>query len=364
MPEQRPRVAVLPGDDAAPEAVHPTLDLLKSMDLPIEWEVLPDGNALAAKSRDERETLIRDAIERTDTMLFGASSGLTGGVGYLRWGKDTYANVRPIRWIPGFRSPLNDPTGIDYVILRENIEDMYLGLEGDLSELTDAGFDLRPWRGLFGSPTGEAPPFDKTGQYAIKVITRENTERIARFACDLAMRRRARGRPGRVTCSSKYNVLRRSDGFFRSTVQSVVDEYGDVEYNEFIVDDLARRLVASPEQFDVIVMPNLYGDILSDVGAATIGGLGLAPSACYGSDYAYFEPVHGTAPDIAGQNTINPTATMLSAALMLEHLDFDDAARSLESAVERTYADGDSLTPDQGGSSTASGFTNAVRSRL
>src|SRR3990170_2045486 len=134
------RVAVLPGDDAAPEAVYPTLELLRSMSLPIEWVVLPDGETLTrTASREERERLIRETVDSTDTLLFGATRGQTGGVGYVRWGKDTYANVRPIRWRPGFRSPLRGPDGIDYVIVRENIEDLYLGLEGDLRALVVIG---------------------------------------------------------------------------------------------------------------------------------------------------------------------------------------------------------------------------------
>ena len=315
MQERQSRVAILPGDDAAPEAVHATLDVLRSMALPIAWEVLPDGETLASTtSREEREALIRETVDSCDTLLFGATSGKTGGIGYLRWGKETFANVRPIRWRPGYRSPLRNPEGIDYVIVRENIEDLYLGLEGDLSALLDSGLDLAS-RFRPGSAISS-----RDGKYAVKVITRERTERIAHFACKLALERKQRGYPGKVTCSAKYNVLWQSDGFFRQTVEAVVREYREIEYEEFIVDDFARRLVASPQQFDVVVLPNLYGDILSDEGAGTIGGLGLTPSGCYGESWAYFESVHGSAPDIAGQHIINPTATMLSAVMMLEYL--------------------------------------------
>src|SRR3990170_5006344 len=181
------RVAVLPGDDAAPEAVYPTLELLRSMSLPIEWVVLPDGETLTrTASREERERLIRETVDSTDTLLFGATSGQTGGVGYVRWGKQTYANVRPIRWRPGFSSPLRQPEGIDYVIVRENIEDLYLGLEGDLAALRDSGIETNPRFRPAASLEGE-------GRYAVKVITRENTERVARFACELARKRKQRG---------------------------------------------------------------------------------------------------------------------------------------------------------------------------
>ena len=359
MAERHSRIAVLPGDDAAPEAVHPTLELLRSMDLPIEWVVLPDGDQLAATTtREERERLIRETVDSCDTLLFGATSGKTGGIGYLRWGKGTFANVRPIRWRPGCRSPLKEPEGIDYVIVRENIEDLYMGIEGDLSALLASGLDLKP------QFRPEVAIESDDGRYAVKVITRENTERIARFACELALKRKERGYPGKVTCSAKYNVLWRSDGFFREIVEAIVGQYPDLTYEQYIVDDFARRLVTNPHDLDVVVLPNLYGDVLADEGAGTIGGLGLAPSGCYGADFAYFEPVHGTAPDIEGQHIINPTATMLSAALMLEHVGLADAAARLESAVDETLAAGDRLTPDQGGSASTEEFAAAVQSRL
>ncbi len=353
------RIAIIPGDDAAPEAIAPTFALLRQLELPIEYEVLPDGDELeATRSRDERERLIREAVDSCDTVLFGATSGKTGGIGYLRWGKGTFANVRPIRWRPGYRSPLREPDGIDYVIVRENIEDLYLGLEGDLAVLLESGL---PTESRFGVPV--AAEGDE-GRYAVKVITGQRTERVAHFSCQLAQRRRQLGHPGKVTCSAKYNVLWQSDGFFRQTVQRVVEGYPELTYEEFIVDDLAQRLVSRPHDFDVIVLPNLYGDLLADEGAGTIGGLGLAPSGCYGDDFAYFEPVHGTAPDIVGEHTINPTATMLSAAMMLEHLGFEEDAQRVERAINDTYHEADRLTPDQGGSSTTEEFAQAVTSRL
>jgi isocitrate/isopropylmalate dehydrogenase len=354
MSDSQKRIGILPGDDAAPEAVYPAFELLQALELPIEWRLMPDGEALSALSREEAERAVREGADACDTLLFGATSGKTPGIGYLRWGKGAYANVRPVKWRPGFRSPLRQPEGIDYIIIRENIEDLYLGLEGELS-----GLDLTP-RVAIGSPITS-----RDGKYAIKVITRENTERIARFAGELARTRQAAGYPGKVTCACKYNVLHTSDGFFRQTVEEIIrDEYPGIQYEQFIIDDFARRLVASPHSLDVVVMPNLYGDILSDEGAGTIGGLGLAPSGCYGDGWAYFESVHGSAPDIAGQHIINPTATLLSAALMLEYAGFPDAARGLERAVEETYAAGDRLTPDQGGTATTDEFVAAVQSRL
>jgi isocitrate/isopropylmalate dehydrogenase len=240
--------------------------------------------------------------------------------------------------------------------VRENLEDLYMGVEGDLGLLASLPVTSRLTR----------KPLDTTatGKFAIKVITEEASRRVARFACELARKRKTRGGRGKVTCSSKYNMLRDSDGLFRSVVEATAKEYPDLRYEQYIVDDFARRLVASPSDFDVVVMPNLYGDILSDVAAGTIGGLGLAPSGCYGDTYAYFESVHGSAPDIAGKNIINPTATLLSAVLMLEYLGQDEAAAQLDRAITQVYADGRTLTPDQGGTTSTTAFCAAVQERL
>jgi isocitrate/isopropylmalate dehydrogenase len=159
-------------------------------------------------------------------------------------------------------------------------------------------------------------------------------------------------------------MLPRSDGLFRERVARVAAGYPDVELQSLIVDDLAHRLVAQPQAFDVVLLPNLYGDVLSDAAAALVGGLGLAPSGCFGDDYAYFEPAHGTAPDLAGRNVINPTATLLSGAMLLDHLGFADAAARLVGAVERVYAEGKHLTPDQGGSASTRELCDAVGEEL
>jgi len=334
-----------------------TLSVLHAMDLPIDWDPLPDGAALARLERAERERLVQKAIDDADTVLFGATSGTTGGVWYLRWGKDTYANVRPIKWRPGVASPLRQPEGIDYVIVRENLEDVYTGVEGDLDDLRASGLDLRP----FGGSLGITPRWHKgEGRFAVKVVSRAHTERVARFAAGLA-----RARKGKVTCATKRNVLWQTDGLFADTVRAVVaGEFPGLAYEEYLADDFARRLVASPHDLDVVVLPNLLGDVLSDEGAATVGGLGMVPSGCYGDGFAYFEPVHGTAPDIAGRHVINPTATLLSAAMMLTHLRLTDDARRLEDAVDAALAAGSALTPDLGGQASTEEFAAAVRARL
>jgi 3-isopropylmalate dehydrogenase len=171
---------------------------------------------------------------------------------------------------------------------------------------------------------------------------------------------RTGGQPGKVTCATKHNMLPHSDGLFLHVARRVAASYPDIHFEAFIVDDLAHRLVAMPHELDVVVLPNLHGDILSDAAAAVIGGLGLAPSGCYGDNYAYFEPAHGSAPDIAGKNIINPTATILSGTLMLEYLGFTQAARRLAAAIDRVYAEGQYLTPDQGGNASTTDFCETV----
>jgi isocitrate/isopropylmalate dehydrogenase len=349
----RKRVVVLPGDDAAPEAVGASMDVLGAMKLDIQYIEFPTGEHWVRK---ETEAKAREAIDHSDSTLFGSTSGKTTAILYLRWGKQTYANVRPCRYFKGFRSPLKNPDNIDYVIVRENLEDAYLGLEGTLEQLAP----VKPYSWVLHAPIDTSA----SGRYAIKVITEKNTRQVARFACELAMKRKRAGGKGRVTCTSKYNMLREADEFFRRICEETAKSYPELHYDNFIVDDFARRIVQSPHDFDVVVMPNLYGDILSDAAAGTIGGLGVAPSGCYGDHYAYFESVHGTAPDIMGQHIINPTATMLSAAMMLEYLGFGDAAKRFEEAVRKVYAEGRVLTPDQGGNAKTDDFARAVIANL
>ena len=351
------RVAVIEGEDASPEAVRPTIELIDRLNLDIEWFYPPVGDKGQERYGSIFPDEAKEVIDASDTTLFGATSGKSAlALFYLRWGKQTFANVRPARWRPGFRSPLARPEGVDLVIVRENLEDMYLMVEGEVEELAPANL----FSPILQKPVAEAGP----GRYALKLITRQGTERVARFAFELAHRRKARGRPGKVTMAAKYNMLPKSDGFFKEVSDQVAAEFPDLEYEAMIVDNFAHHLNASTRELDVVLLPNLYGDVLSDAAAGLIGGLGLAPSGCYGSDYAYFESAHGSAPDITGQNRINPTATMLSAAMMLEYLGFADEALRLEAALEAVYAQGRFLTADQGGSASTTEFAQAVAERL
>jgi isocitrate/isopropylmalate dehydrogenase len=349
------RVCIIPGDDAAPEAVLPSLAVLKAMELDIDYLELPTGEQGQARYGDSWAKVCREAIDACDTTLFGSTSGKTPALGYLRWQKGTYANVRPVKYIPGAKSPLSHPDGIDFVIIRENMEDMYIGVEGDLGSLKPLSLVNRLTR---------KPIAEQGGRFALKVITEENTRRIADYACRLALKRRAQGKPGRLTAACKYNMLPQTDGLFRRVAAETAKAYPDVAYEDYIVDDFARRIVAAPNELDVVLLPNLYGDILSDEAAALVGGLGVAPSACYSDDFAYFEPVHGTAPDIAGRHIINPTSTLLSAVMMLDYLGLSNEAAGLQGAVEAIYAEGRVLTPDQGGNATSDEFCRAVRDKL
>jgi isocitrate/isopropylmalate dehydrogenase len=346
-------VVVIEGEDASPEAVRPSVALLDQLGLGIEWVHPPVGQRGIEVCGKPFPAEARETIDQADATLFGATSGKSAGaLFYLRWGRQTYANLRPVRYRPGAGSPLAQPEGVDLAIVRENLEDCYLFLEGEIEELAPLG--LR-------SPTARKAVVDLApGRYALKVITEEGSARVARFAFELARRRKARGLPGQVACGTKHNMLPRSDGLFRDAAERVAADYPDIGFQSFLVDDLAHRLVVKPQSLDVVLLPNQYGDILSDAAAGLVGGLGLAPSGCYGESYAYFESAHGTAPDIAGRNIINPTATLLSGAMMLEYLGFEEAARKLEAAIDRVYAEGRCLTPDQGGSASTGEFCRAV----
>jgi isocitrate/isopropylmalate dehydrogenase len=254
----RKRVVVIEGEDASPEAVRPTVALMEKMNLGIEWVYPPVGDKGLERHGSLFPDEARRAIDESDTTLFGATSGKsTMALFYLRWGKLTYANVRPARWRPGCKSPLAKPEGIDLVIVRENMEDMYVRSEGEVEALRPANLT---------SQTAQSPLADMgPGKFAIKVITEAATQRVARFAFELARRRKAKGRPGKVTCSSKYNMLPQTDGLFREVTEKVAASYPDIVFETFIVDDFAHRLVTRPHEFDVVVLPNLYGDILSDL---------------------------------------------------------------------------------------------------
>jgi isocitrate/isopropylmalate dehydrogenase len=350
-------VCVIKGDDAAPEVVSPTVQLLERMKLGIEFVWLTTGEEAIRRYGEGFPPAAKTAVDEAACTLFGSTRDpRTAGLAYLRWGKKTYANFRPVKWMKGMRSPLKRPEGIDFVIVRENLEGLYPGREGDLAQ-------LEPLK-LTEIKTGEIHDTSKQGKFAVRVITEENTRNIAKAGCDLALKRMAAGGKGKVTVVAKYNVLVQSDGLFRQIVEETVKQHPQLSFEQMLGDNFCQQMVINPHQFDVVVIPNESGDAFSDGAAGLVGGLGLAPSACFGDDYAYFEPVHGTAPDLAGKNMINPTAMLLSAKWMLDYLGFGEAAQRLEKAVYDVYAEGKHLTSDQGGSASTTQFCEAVQKNL
>ena len=349
-------IVALPGQGIGLEVVDATCELLAGAGLPLKILTPPQGEAAITSHGTPLPDETKRAAREADGVLFGAAGPASSAVvSWLRWEMSAWAGIRPIRFYRGMQSPLSDPDGIDYVIIRENSEGIYPGREGDLADLVRLLPDLRDRSGRAVKDYGTA------GYFAAKIVTPKAAERVARLAVRLARTRKAQGKPGKVTCVTKSNVLPRTDGLFQETAARVVSEAGDLQFEHFHVDDAARRLVRFPKQMDVVLCMNLYGDILSDLGAETAGGLGLAPSANFGDDgWAYFESVHGSAPDIAGRGIANPTATILSAALMLEHVGLGAEAQRLQAAVGRVYRDGKTLTPDQGGAAKTKEMAQAV----
>jgi 3-isopropylmalate dehydrogenase len=350
------KVCVVKGDDASPEFVLPTVEILEGMKLGIEFLWPATGEEGVQKYGSPFPPEAKRAVDEADCTLFGSARGMAGGLGYLRWGKRTYANFRPVKWAKGMRSPLKEPEGIDFVVVRENLEGLYPGREGDIDR-------LEPLK-ITDFVTGEVLDTSKKGKFAVRIITEENTRNIAKATCDLAMKRKGKGGKGKVTVASKYNMLRQSDELFRRIVEETVKQYPKLTFAQQVIDNFCQQMIINPQQFDVVVMPNEHGDVMADGAAALVGGLGLAPSACFGEDYAYFEPVHGTAPDLRGKNLVNPTAMILSAKWMLDYLGLEEAAQRLEKAVFEVYEEGKYLTPDQGGSSSTTQFCQAVKDRL
>jgi len=344
-------IVALPGEGIGVEVVGATCELMAASGMPVKVLTPPQISVPGSPVPEETQRVCRAA----DAVLFGAAGpATTRVVGWLRWEMDAWAGVRPAKFYPGMRSPLADPDGIDLVVIRENSEGMYPGREGDLADLQRALPGLRDRFGRGLERHGD-------GRFAVKVTTRAGAVRIARFACELARRRKGHGGSGKVTCVTKSNVLPQTDGLFHTTVEETVATYADLAFEHFHVDDAARRIIRFPKTMDVVLCMNQYGDILSDVAGEIAGGLGVAPSANFGDGgWAYFESVHGSAPDIAGRGIANPTGTLLSAALMLEHLGLSTEAARLEAAVARVYRGGKVLTPDQRGTATTKQMVAAV----
>ena len=332
------RITLLPGDGIGPEVARAMQKCVDATGVKIAWEEIAVGASMIAK---HGTPLPKEAIEsiRKNKVAIKGPIETPVGKGFrsvnvqLRQELDLYACVRPAKYIPGTKA-VN--TNVDIMIFRENTEDLYAGIEFDVGS-AEAKTLITTINGLSPKKVRE------DSAISIKPISIFASERIIRYAFDYAVRN---GRK-KVTLVHKANIMKFTDGLFLRTGQKVAQEFsGQVTFEDVIVDNMCMQLVQKPELYDVLVLPNLYGDIVSDLCAGLVGGLGIAPGANIGSDVALFEPVHGSAPKYAGQNKVNPTATILSAVMMLRHLNEMDAAQRLERAVCAVIKEGKDVTYD------------------
>jgi len=325
------KITLIPGDGIGPEITEATKAVLAAAGAPVEWEVVLAGeNALK-----EYGTLLPEetlaSIRRNKVALKGplttpVGSGFRSINVALRKEFDLYANLRPAKTYAGVKSRY---AGVDLVVVRENTEDLYAGVEH-----------------MVGEDAAES----------IKIITRKGCARIVRFAFDYAVREGRR----KVTAVHKANIMKCTDGLFLKVAQEVAAEYPQIEFEDRIVDNMCMQLVQKPELYDVLVMPNLYGDIISDLCAGLVGGLGVAPGANIGADIAIFEPVHGSAPKYAGMNRVNPTAMILSAVMMLRHIGAPAVAEKVHRTLAQTLREGKTVTYDLGGTASTMEMAEAI----
>ncbi|HZS93507.1 MAG TPA: isocitrate/isopropylmalate dehydrogenase family protein [Chloroflexota bacterium] len=353
------RVTLIPGDGIGPEVTEATRRVIDATGVPIDWEVQEAGSDVMEKYGTPLPEQVIDSIRRNKVALKGPITTPIG-TGFrsvnvaLRKALDFYANLRPAKYYEGVRSKY---PGTDLVIVRENTEDLYAGLEFEegkpetaelIKTLDDlSGVKLRPDSGI-----------------SIKPISVTGTERIVRFAFEYARANKRR----KVSGVTKANIMKFTDGLFMHVAKKVADQYPDIEYQEVLVDNMAMQLVQKPEEYDVLVLPNLYGDILSDLAAGLVGGLGVAPGANIGTEGALFEPVHGSAPKYTGQNKTNPTATLLSGIMMLRHLGEQAAADRAENALAAVIKENKFVTydlkPDRTGGVGTSEMADAIIERM
>jgi len=325
------RVTMIPGDGIGREIAQAMMQVVDASGAEIEWEIVHAGEAVLQETGELVPQAVYESLERNQIAIKGPITTPIGQ-GYrsvnvaLRKKYDLYANVRPIRSVGQTPSLFE---GIDLVLFRENTEDLYAGLEKKISD---------------------------DEMHSIKVITRSASERIVKQAFDFAeIHQRFR-----VTVVTKANIMKLTDGLFLEVAREVAKAYPTIEFTEILVDNMAMQLVINPQQFDVIVTENLYGDILSDLMAGLVGGLGIIPGANLGRNMAIFEAVHGSAPDLAGKDLANPTALILSACLMLEHLNEPEAASRIRQALDQVLSNSDNFTCDLGGHVGTTAFTNLI----
>jgi isocitrate dehydrogenase (NAD+) len=331
----RYKVTLIPGEGIGPEVAAATRRVIDAAGVQIDWEELSARTDSATEAGQLVNQGAIDSVRRNRVALKGpTSTAIAGGAPSvnvaLRKALDLYSNLRPVKNLPGVSSRFEN---VDIVLVRENTEDLYSGLEHEVVP------------GVVES---------------LKIITERASTRIARFAFEYAKKS---GRK-KIHAIHKANIMKLSDGLFLRSVRAVAEKYKDIEYKELIVDNACMQMVLNPQQFDMLLLPNLYGDVMSDLAAGLVGGLGVVPSGNIGDDCAMFEAVHGTAPDIAGKGLANPTALLMSGIMMLDHLGERPAARRIEAALERVYREGKHATRDLGGTATTREFTDAVISAL
>lgn len=329
------KAVLIPGDGIGKEIAQSVMDVSEALDTGIEWEVFQAGAEYHETSGDLMEKGLLERIGELGVALKGPTatpvgSGFRSINVYLRQAFSTYANLRPVHTLKGVASRYEN---VDLVIVRENTEDLYKGIEY---------------------------MYDSRTAHGIKLITEEASERIARFAFDYAVKH---GRK-KVTAVHKANIMKLTDGLFLNTFRKVAEEYPDIESDSVIIDALCMKLVTDPTQYDVLVAPNLYGDIISDLCAGLVGGLGFAPSANIGENVTIYEAVHGSAPDIAGMDKANPTSLLLSFAMLLKDNGMADKAEKLENAIYAVVEEGKHTTADIGGTAGTIAFTQAVKEKL
>ena len=329
------KVVLIPGDGIGPEVAAAAQEVVAAAGVHIEWEIAHAGVAAAERFGDPLPEATLEAVRRHRVALKGPCTTPIGE-GFrsinvrMRQGLDLFASVRPVRTLPGIKVPFER---VDLVVVRENTEGLYSGLEHVVVP------------GVIES---------------LRIVTRAAAERIVRFAFELARREGRR----RVTFCHKVDVLRLSDGLFLDAARDVAEAYPFIEFEERRIDNLCMELALDPSRFDVLVMENLFGDVISDLCAGLVGGLGLVPGANIGTRYAVFEAVHGSAPDIAGKGLADPVAIIRSAALLLDHIGQREAARRIEAAVVDTLARGRGLTRDLGGQGTTRSLTDEILAAL
>src|SRR5947209_366814 len=329
------KITLIPGDGIGTEVTQAVVRILEATGLKFEWETVQAGAEEFEKYKEYIPKALTESIERTHVALKGPITTPVGG-GFasinvqLRKQFDLYANFRPVRNLPHIPTRYPD---IDLVIVRENTESLYSGLEHEVVP------------GVVES---------------LKIITEKASTRIGRFAFEYAKRHSRK----RIHAIHKANIMKLSDGLFLRSVRAVAAQFPEIEYKELIVDNACMQIVMDPQQFDVLLLPNLYGDVMSDLAAGLVGGLGVVPSANIGDDCAMFEAVHGTAPDIAGKGFANPTALLMSSILMLDHLDERTNAERIQDALENVYRKAKHTTRDVGGKAGTEEFADAVIAAL